>query len=453
MPSTDHADNVRPYFPPELQLAVLREVYASDDKESLSSFSRTCRNMVQPAQQYIFRDISVESFDKSERFLRHLDAYPHLASHVVILRYMTPTEGWPDDRNLLALMLKCSNVRHLGLDVASSHNTYQLKDNHSLCLAVLHFAPSLRSFSFTAHEVSLPTMGILYHLIANMSNRRGSKFAFLSSYAPDLPEMQTVMARLPPTGDPPVLRHLCLPHRNASWLESAPIDVSRLQSLRWWVSWGTKDPVLEHLLARAKDTLSVLEFVSEGRNEQRLLQHSRAGMVREPRVWVYGPDDAFGVPPCPSEGGSLRGIHQLKTLILKGIPLEDPELRRLVRSAPGLDYLVIYPAEKNSWISSTTDYEASRASERDEMREDSCRALLAMCKRRRPIKMLSLILPKKLDGGWASPLQRYIQPLKDRGTQLLVERRLGSDYTLNTYASREFPIPKYVEQCALNYPV
>ncbi|KAL1684184.1 hypothetical protein EV122DRAFT_272754 [Schizophyllum commune] len=189
MPSTDHADNVRPHFPPELQLAVLREVYASNDKETLSSFSHTCRNMVQPAQQYIFRDISVESFDNSERFLRHLDAYPHLASHVVILRYMTPTEGWPDDRNLLALMLKCSNVRHLGLDVASLHNTYQLKDNHSLCLAVLHFAPSLRSFSFTAHEVSLPTMGIIYHLIANMSNLRGLKFSFLSSYAPDLPEM------------------------------------------------------------------------------------------------------------------------------------------------------------------------------------------------------------------------------------------------------------------------
>ncbi|KAL1723181.1 hypothetical protein EV715DRAFT_286685 [Schizophyllum commune] len=251
--------------------------------------------MVQPAQQYIFRDISVESFDNSERFLRHLDAYPHLASHVVILRYTTPTEGWPDDRNLLALMLKCSNVRHLGLDVASSHNTYQLKDNHSLCLAVLRFAPSLRSFSFTAHEVSLPTMGIIYHLIANMSNLRGLKFSFLSSYAPDLPEMQTVMARLPPTGDAPMLQHLCLPHRNAAWLESAPIDVSRLQSLRCWVSWGTKNPVLEDLLERAKDTLSVLEFVSEGRNEQRLLQDSRTGMVREPGpgVMVYGPGDTI----------------------------------------------------------------------------------------------------------------------------------------------------------------
>ena len=105
-------------------------------------------------------------------------------------------------------------------------------------------------------------MGIIYHLIANMSNLRGLKFAFLSSYAPDLPEMQTVMARLPPTGDAPVLQHLCLPHRNASWLESAPIDVSRLQSLRCWVSWGTKDPVLEDLLERAKDTLSVFSSLS-----------------------------------------------------------------------------------------------------------------------------------------------------------------------------------------------
>ena len=144
-----------------------------------------------------------------------------------------------------------------------------------------------------------------------------------------------------------------------------------------------------------------------------------------------------GVPstPLPSEGVSLRGTHQLKTLILKGIALEDPELRRLVRSAPALDHLVIYPVEKNSWISSTTDYEASRASERDEMREDSCRALFAMRKHRRPIKMMSLILPKKLDDGWTSPLQRYIQPLKDRGTQLLVKRRLGSAYTLDTCAS------------------
>lgn len=178
---------------------------------------------------------------------------------------------------------------------------------------------------------------------------------------------------------------------------------------------------------------------------------------------------AVGVPPCPSEGVSLREIHQLKTLILKGIPLEDPELRRLVRSAPGLDHLVIYPAERNSWISSTTNYEASREFECT-MRRSSCMALYAMCKRERPIKTLSLILSRNLDDGWAWSLQQYTQPLKDRGTQLRVERRLVTDFILGKCASsicmqmhtvlnyvvdasREVSIPDYVEQCALDCPV
>ncbi|KAL1715921.1 hypothetical protein EV715DRAFT_293764 [Schizophyllum commune] len=112
-------------LPQELKEAILNQLYAAGDIQSLATCASAHRSLYPVAQTYLFRDISLRGSLPASRLYRSLKENPRLTSYVRVLHVEDSAEEWIVGSHELVEVL--SDVRHIQeLHLYSSPITYDM---------------------------------------------------------------------------------------------------------------------------------------------------------------------------------------------------------------------------------------------------------------------------------------------------------------------------------------